>query len=122
MKPSSRLMILAVAAGSLTLNGCGNEKYPPYSALVKYGVRHDPILRDAAKELGDERYDPDRPGVFPIMKLDDITKPDNPLYSKSTEIIRYEKSCAIRPSCQPRIAKIWTRPSKATSARRRTRR
>ena len=87
MKRSSRLKILLVAAGSFTLAGCTNDQFPAYSALVKYGVRQDPILLQPAAKLGDERFDPDGPGQFPIMKLDDITKPDNPLFSKSKEII-----------------------------------
>jgi mono/diheme cytochrome c family protein len=80
-------MILLAAAGSFTLAGCGNDQFPAYSALVKYGVRQDPILMQPGAKLGDERYEPDRPGQFPIMKLDDITKPDHPLFSKSSEII-----------------------------------
>lgn len=87
MKLSSRLMILLAAAGAFPLSGCGNDQYPAYSALVKYGVRQDPVLMQLSKDLGDERYEPDRPGQFPIMRLDDITKPDNPLFSKSSEIL-----------------------------------
>jgi mono/diheme cytochrome c family protein len=87
MKRSSRLLVLVVAAGSFALTGCGNDQHPAYSALVKYGVRQDPILMQPGAKLGDERYDPDRPGQFPIMKLDDITKPDHPLFIKSKDIL-----------------------------------
>lgn len=86
MKQSIQLALLGVAALSLSLTGCGGDQHPPYSAKVKYGIRTDPILMEPAKELGDERDDPDRPGVFPIMKLTTEIKPEHPYYSKKDKL------------------------------------
>jgi mono/diheme cytochrome c family protein len=84
MKISFRTAVLGIAALALGLPGCGLDRHPAYSSGIKYGLRHDPILRPAAaKDLGDERYEPDRPGVFPIMKLDDAFKFDHPYYAKT---------------------------------------
>lgn len=77
--------VVGIAALSLGLTGCGGEQYPAYSPSVKYGLRKDPIVK-AAKDLGDERYEPDRPGLLPIMKLDDMNKPDHPYHAKSKSI------------------------------------
>jgi mono/diheme cytochrome c family protein len=82
--PISRAVV-GIAALSLGLTGCGGEHYPAYSPGVKYGLRKDPIVR-VAKDLGEERYDPDRPGLLPIMKLDDMLKPDHPYHAKSKAI------------------------------------
>jgi mono/diheme cytochrome c family protein len=82
--PISRAVV-GIAALSLGLTGCGGEHYPAYSSGVKYGLRKDPIVR-VAKDLGEERYDPDRPGLLPIMKLDDMLKPDHPYHAKSKAI------------------------------------
>jgi mono/diheme cytochrome c family protein len=70
---------------ALAVSGCGLDQHPPYSDSVEFGVRQDPIVRQAAK-LGDERYEPDRPGVLPIMRFDDIKKPDHPMHAKAAEI------------------------------------
>ena len=83
MKPTFRLSVIAFALLGVSLTGCGESKYPAYSETVKYGVRQDPIVRAAAK-LGDERYDPDRPGVFPLMKMDEIFQPEHPYYAKAS--------------------------------------
>jgi mono/diheme cytochrome c family protein len=79
--------VVGIAASTLGLTGCSAPEYPPYSSSVKYGLRQDPILRSgAAKELGDDRYEPDRPGLLPIMKFDDINKPDHPYHAKAKTI------------------------------------
>jgi mono/diheme cytochrome c family protein len=73
--------VVGIAALSLSLTGCGGDKHPAYSANVKYGVRHDPIVV-TAKELGEDRFDPDRPGVLPLVKFDDIFNSDHPYHAK----------------------------------------
>src|ERR1043166_7228411 len=85
MKLLTIAAFLAVAAAALTLSGCGGDPYPAYSSTVQYGLRQDPIVKDPVK-LGEERYDPDRPGILPIMKLEDIQKPDHPYYEKKDGI------------------------------------
>src|SRR5437762_6586832 len=64
---------------ALSLLGCGDVN-PPYSALVKYTVRTDPLV--LTDKLGDERYDPDRPGQLPLASLKDLFDPLHPLYLK----------------------------------------
>ena len=52
---------------------------------MKFGVRIDPILKGKPIDLGDDRYDPDRPGVLPVMKLDETFNPEHPYYAKIKE-------------------------------------
>jgi len=78
MKPAHVLTALCPLALLMTLTGCGGEMYPSYSDEVQYGVRHDPILMQLGKDLGDERYEPDRPGQLPIVKLEDSFKSGHP--------------------------------------------
>jgi mono/diheme cytochrome c family protein len=78
-----------IAAGALvcSLTGCGLEQHPAYSSNVKYGLRTDPVIREGqSAKLGEDRYDPDPPGVFPLMKLKDIEDPVNPVFAKSSTI------------------------------------
>lgn len=82
--PTSRAVV-GIAVLSLGLSGCGLDQHPAYSTNVKYGLRTDPIVRDQLK-LGDERFEPDRPGLMPIMKLEDFRDPDHPYYPKSEAI------------------------------------
>ena len=42
----------------------------------------DPLVFGPVGELGDERYDPDRPGVLPIMKFDQVLDPEFPYHAK----------------------------------------
>jgi mono/diheme cytochrome c family protein len=77
--------LVGITVLTLSLTGCNSERYPAYSANVKYGLRTDPIIRNV-KELGDERHEPDRPGLMPIMKLDDILRPDHPYHANSKKI------------------------------------
>jgi hypothetical protein len=74
--------LVGITVLTLSLTGCNSERYPAYSANVKYGLRTDPIIRNV-KELGDERHEPDRPGLMPIMKLDDILRPDHPYHANT---------------------------------------
>jgi mono/diheme cytochrome c family protein len=76
----------ALSALLLGLAGCSHDQFPSYSLSLKYPLRHDPIIMQPGAKLGDERYDPDTPGQFPIMKFDDIFKPGNPLEPKAEEI------------------------------------
>src|SRR5476651_1306627 len=85
MKLSFRLVVVGIAVLPVALTGCGLDQHPTYPKALKYPARRDPIVIGPAAKLGDERYDPDRPGVFPIMSYSDIYKPDNPLFAKSKE-------------------------------------
>jgi mono/diheme cytochrome c family protein len=76
---------LAVGVFVFSLTGCGVDPHPAYSPNVKYGVRTDPIVKDEAK-LGQEGHVPDRPGVLPLMKFDDIYKPESPMYAARAKI------------------------------------
>lgn len=87
MKLSFRPIMAALSALLLGLTGCSHDQFPAYSLSLKYPLRRDPILMKPAADLGDERYDPDTPGQFPIMKTDDIFKPGNPLEAKAKKIM-----------------------------------
>ena len=75
MKYSSRPIMAALSTLLLGLAGCSHDQFPAYSISLKYPLRQDPILMQPAAKLGDERYDPDMPGLLPIMTFDDILKP-----------------------------------------------
>src|ERR1019366_7974614 len=90
MKLSFRLIVIGIVVLPFGLTGCGGEAFPAYSTSVTYGVRQDPILMEPGAKLGDERYDPDVPGQFPIMRFDAIFKPESPYYAKSEEIKKKE--------------------------------
>lgn len=91
MKHSSGPIFAALAVSLLGLTGCAQDPLgPTYSRSLKYPLRKDPILMAPAAKLGDERYEPDSPGVFPIMHLDDIFKPGNPIEPKAKEIVDQE--------------------------------
>jgi mono/diheme cytochrome c family protein len=83
MKRFLPLVLTGVLALSLGLSGCDNA----YSPLVHYGVRSDPLMVAAQPgQLGEDQYEPDRPGVFPIMNKADVTRPDNPLSAKGDKL------------------------------------
>ena len=83
MNRLARLLLAAIAVSPLA--GCGLDQHPSYSGNVRYGVRTDPIVVAAAK-LGEERYEPDRPGILPIMKMEDINNPAHPWHAKKETI------------------------------------
>ena len=85
MTPSTRIAILGLACFSFTLAGCGQDRHPSYSTNLRYGIRQDPIVIEP-KELGDDRYEPDRPGVLPLMNISDIQKPDHPYHKKKDRL------------------------------------
>lgn len=91
MKPSFSTAVVGVALLALGLTGCNGERYPAYSPGIKYGLRQDPIVKsNKFQELNPDRKDrddPDRPGLFPVMKLDDMLKPDHPYHAQSSTII-----------------------------------
>src|SRR6266481_4405753 len=68
---SLRTIVFMACVGvfALTLCGCG-EIDPPYSSLVKYALRSDPLV--LTEKLGDERFDPDRPGQLPLSSIKDL--------------------------------------------------
>jgi len=70
---------VGAVAFCLMLGGCG-EIDPHYSHLVKYVLRTDPLV--LTEKLGDERYDPDRPGQLPLMSMKDLFDPIHPLNPK----------------------------------------
>jgi mono/diheme cytochrome c family protein len=82
MKKLCGFAVIAFAASTLALSGCGLDQYPDYSSNVKFGVRTDPIVLGPVADLGDERYEPDRPGVFPIMKWEQVLEPEFPYNAK----------------------------------------
>ncbi len=92
MKHSSRPIMTALSALLLGLAGCSHDQFPAYSASVKYPLRQDPIIMQPGAKLGDERYDPDTPGQFPIMNFDDILKPGNPLLPKTDDLDGIKKA------------------------------
>ncbi len=86
MTRSSQFAVAGIACLSFALTGCGLDPHQAYSPNLKYGIRQDPIITIKTSELGDERYDPDRPGIFPLMKVEDIQKPDHPYYAKRSKL------------------------------------
>ncbi len=82
MKKLLGFLVFCIAASSLILTGCGLDQTPPYSSDVKYGLRTDPLVFGPVAELGDERFDPDRPGMLPIMKFEQVFEPDFPYNAK----------------------------------------
>src|SRR5262245_57469020 len=77
--PLAALAILAPIA----LVGCGTDAY---SSAIVYGVRTDPLVLD--DKLGEERYEPDRPGVLPILLAKDVDNPFNPMYPKRATLFK----------------------------------
>jgi len=73
--------VFLVLAGSLSLIGCDDA----YSTLVQYTLRTDPLAM--SDKFGDDQVDPDRPGVFPIMSMSDLSNPVNPMFPFRDKII-----------------------------------
>jgi len=73
MKP----FLLAVITATLAVTGCESNSY---TQAIKYVVRIDPLVKD--KNLGDERIEPDRPGVLPILSSKSLENPFNPMFPK----------------------------------------
>lgn len=103
-----RTIFPAAAAGvgliCLALVGCG-EVNPPYSNLVKYALRTDPIvIAPAPEKLGSERFEPDRPGQLPLASVKDLLDPLHPLHPKKDA---WDKENLMRdPTSLPALAKI----------------
>ena len=76
---------LATLLVSLGVVGCDNY----YSPAIKYTVRIDPLVLD--KNLGDERIEPDRPGMLPLLTSKDLQEPFNPLYPKRDTLFKENK-------------------------------
>jgi mono/diheme cytochrome c family protein len=91
MKRLLRLFVLGTLTFPYLITGCGADPHPAYPAALKYGVRQDPIVKGRAADLGDDRFDPDRPGVFPVMHFEDPFKnPDHPYYNNRQKITDQE--------------------------------
>ncbi len=90
MKRFLPVVLSGLLALSLGLSGC--ELSPSYSSLVQYGKRTDPLMvATQPGDLGEDQYDPDRPGVFPIMHPKDVLQPDDPLSVKGMELFKQAK-------------------------------
>jgi mono/diheme cytochrome c family protein len=76
------LLPVAVSFGA----GCDSNSY---SKAIKYVARTDPLVLD--KKLGDERVEPDRPGVLPLLVRKDIDEPFNPMYPNRTTLFKEDK-------------------------------
>ncbi len=86
MKLKLRLVTIVITFLPFGLVGCGSDLHPAYSPDVRYALRTDPVLMVPGAKLADEQLDPDRPGVLPMMRFDDIFKSDNPYNSKAKDI------------------------------------
>jgi mono/diheme cytochrome c family protein len=63
-----------------------------YSTAVKYGMRTDPLMIAAQPgDLGQDVYDPDRPGLLPVLKPQDVMVPANPMSAKGMELFETNK-------------------------------
>lgn len=82
MRIAPLLLILTLAPFSLV--GCGSDTY---SSAIVYGVRQDPLILDDGK-LGDERFEPDRPGVLPLLLAKDMNNLHNPFFAKKDEVFK----------------------------------
>jgi mono/diheme cytochrome c family protein len=87
MKRLFPLALGALATMIFGLSGCQDADF--YSSLVKYGVRTDPlVVATQPSELGDDVFDPDRPGVLPVLKPQDVLMPENPMHAKGPELFK----------------------------------
>jgi mono/diheme cytochrome c family protein len=85
------VLLLSAIAGLCFLSGCESEGY---SEALEYGLRTDPIFNTLPT---DESDFPDSPGQLPLLSIDDIDNPYNPLYAKSAV---YGKSKYLRDPAQ----------------------
>jgi len=77
----SAVLFLAVAmALSLSLSGCDSNSY---SAAIRYLVRTDPLV--TTDKLGEDRYNPDRPGQLPIFSAGDLREFPNPFFKDAAQ-------------------------------------
>lgn len=76
-----------------TLAGCGTDTY---SGAIVYGLRVDPLVLD--DKLGDERFEPDRPGILPILLAKDVENPLNPLHDKHKKEDLFKKELLRDPA------------------------
>lgn len=79
-------LALPVFLAVLLLPGCGDS----YSEAIKYAMRIDPIVMDAA-QLGPERYEPERPGQLPLFSVKDLLDIRNPLHDRREVVLNQEK-------------------------------
>ncbi len=86
MKKLLCFVVPCLAAGLISVSGCGLDQHPAYSPGIEYGVRQDPIVTGTLAKVIEDRYEPDRPGVLPLMKFDDIDKPDHPMNAQRAKI------------------------------------
>jgi len=98
MKRSLPLVLAGLFILGLGLSGC--EDSPSYSSLVQYGVRGDPLMvASQPGQLGEDQYEPDRPGVFPILHAGDVNHANNPLSSKGNKL--YSENLLRDPALIP---------------------
>ena len=100
--PAVSIVVLALC---LTLAGCG-ELEPPYSSLVKYLLRSDPLvltekLGEGADNSPPQPHLPDRPGQMPLLSVKDMLDPIHPLYRMKDKWMQGDPS----PMRDPKAAK-----------------
>src|SRR5205085_12649543 len=98
MKRLLAVVLAALAVIPLTLSGCDDF----YSSAVKYGVRTDPLVKAAQPgDLGEDTYEPDRPGLLPLRDPRDVSLPDHPMFSKNAKESLFKKDLLRDPMRLP---------------------
>jgi mono/diheme cytochrome c family protein len=115
-KALSPLLLLVALVLPVVLCGCGGDAY---SASMEYGVREDPLVLN--EKLGPERYEPDRPGLFPLFSVQDLKDQRNPLYKEGETLLREEKlrdpnklTSADRQELAAALKEVFGTPAKPT--------
>jgi mono/diheme cytochrome c family protein len=89
MKQFLPVVLAGLAALPVGLAGCQDQDSYFYSKDVRYGVRTDPlVVTNQPGNLGDEVYDPDRPGVLPLLRPQDVLLVGSPLAAKGMELFK----------------------------------
>jgi mono/diheme cytochrome c family protein len=81
------LWLVPAAVLVFTLSGCDADSY---SLSLTYGLRTDPIFNTIPTDESDV---PDPPGQLPLLSIDDIYNPFNPLFAKRA---KYDRSAYLR--------------------------
>lgn len=88
MKRFIPVLVVGLTVFFMGLAGCEDT----YSSAVKYGMRTDPLMIAAQPgDLGQDVYDPDRPGLLPLFKAQDVLVPENPMSAKGMELFATNK-------------------------------
>src|SRR5262245_29696444 len=104
MKRLLPVVLVGLAGLPLGLAGCQDLDAFHYSNEIRYGVRTDPlVLAVQPGDLGEETYDPDRPGVLPLMRPQDVLLPGSPMRTKGEAL--FEKQLLADPTLIPTAAR-----------------